>query len=251
MPFQGHMNPWERSCHGGSFKVHPCKTGEMTQLVTEGGVSVRGDNADVSTSVHGPCTNTLEVIGLVSRGKAFCCSSSSDAVPPLGQSSLLTILDRRAHFSSWPPDQIQAPMRFGCLLLVVAFALAACCHSLVSAESAAPNQKNPETSYMYNVELSTADNVKHYLKGIKKTTAGEWADEERAFPGVAQLKGFFEKIAKGADGQIAVEKVKTLVLDKKTRHPSVSVLLSLLKMLAFVGVVSVTSGYIIYRVSNG
>ncbi|KAL3666141.1 hypothetical protein V7S43_008930 [Phytophthora oleae] len=133
-------------------------------------------------------------------------------------------------------------MRLGSFLLVLVMALALCCHSMVSAD------KSPEMSYNY--ELSTADNVKHYLKGLKKASAAELAEEERAFPGASKLKGFLSNIAQGKDSQIAVEKIKTLVLDKKTRHASVSVAISLLKMLAFVGVVSVTSGYIIYRVSN-
>ncbi|KAF1774374.1 hypothetical protein PC129_g7687 [Phytophthora cactorum] len=133
-------------------------------------------------------------------------------------------------------------MRLGFLLLAVVFILAACCHSLANAELAS-QKKNPETSYNY--ELTAAENVKQYLKHIKKATA----EEERAFPGATQLRGFFEKVAQGSNAKIAVDKVKQ-VLHKDTRHASVSVAISLLKMLAVVGAISVASGYIVYRVSN-
>ncbi|EEY59015.1 uncharacterized protein PITG_20707 [Phytophthora infestans T30-4] len=133
-------------------------------------------------------------------------------------------------------------MRLGCFLLVVAFILAACCNSLASAERASLTKKPKQT---YNYDLTTAENVKHYLKDIKKMTA----EEERAFPGATQLSGFFEKIAKGTNARVAVDKVKQ-ALHKDTRHASVSVAISLLKMLLVVGVISVASGYIVYRVSN-
>ncbi|KAK1935022.1 hypothetical protein P3T76_010788 [Phytophthora citrophthora] len=129
-------------------------------------------------------------------------------------------------------------MRLGSFLLVLAITLVLCCHTMVSADKS--------LKMSYNYELSTADNVKHYLKDITKPSS----EEERAFPGTSKLRGFLSDIAQGRSSQIAVEKIKTLVLDKKTRHASVSVAISLLKMLAFVGAVSVTSGYIIYRVSN-
>ncbi|POM62443.1 hypothetical protein PHPALM_28407 [Phytophthora palmivora] len=137
-------------------------------------------------------------------------------------------------------------MRFGCFLLLLVFILAACCHSLINAENTALVEHSEMDSKREHV---SAIIVKHYLKRFKKLTA----DEERAVPGVAKLTEFFEKIAKGEGAtkpiKIAVDKVKP-IFKKETRHASVSVAISLLKMLAFVGVISVASGYIVYRVSN-
>ncbi|ETK72201.1 hypothetical protein L915_20678 [Phytophthora nicotianae] len=133
-------------------------------------------------------------------------------------------------------------MRPCCFLLVVVFIIAACCHSISTAERA-PQTKTQELTY--NHDLTVAENVKLYLKDIKKAAT----EEERAFPGGTQLRGFFEKIGQGTNAKIAVDKVKQ-ALHKDARHASVSVAISLLKMLIVVGVISVASGYIVYRVTN-
>lgn len=152
--------------------------------------------------------------------------------------NVLTVLDRHTPITSQvTSNSVPVTMRLSSFLLVLVITLLYC-QTMVSAD------KSPKMSYNY--ELSTADNVKHYLKDIKEPSA----EEERAFPGASKLRGFLSDIAEERSSRIAVEKFKTLVLDKKTRHASVSVAISLLKMLAFVGAVSVTSGYIIYRVSN-
>ncbi|OWZ09194.1 Avirulence (Avh) protein [Phytophthora megakarya] len=133
-------------------------------------------------------------------------------------------------------------MRLGYFLLLVLVTLIACCYSLATAEG---TMKTSETTSKR--DLVTATIVKHYINDLEVT-----AEEERALPGITKVTEFFDKIAKGEATKpikLAVDKIKPLV-KKETRHPAVSVLRSLLKMLLIVGAVSVASGFIIYQVSN-
>ncbi|ETM99837.1 hypothetical protein PPTG_18644 [Phytophthora nicotianae INRA-310] len=160
----------------------------------------------------------------------------------LGQSPQRSLRPDSLVTLNLPPHRYPPLMRPCCFLLVVVFIIAACCHSISTAERA-PQTKTQELTY--NHDLTVAENVKLYLKDIKKAAT----EEERAFPGGTQLRGFFEKIGQGTNAKIAVDKVKQ-ALHKDTRHASVSVAISLLKMLIVVGVISVASGYIVYRVTN-
>ncbi|KAF1790969.1 hypothetical protein GQ600_20189 [Phytophthora cactorum] len=82
-----------------------------------------------------------------------------------------------------PPHRNQSLMRLGFLLLAVVFILARAATVLPKLNSL-PRKRTQRRATNY--ELTAAENVKQYLKHIKKATA----EEERAFPGATQLRGF-------------------------------------------------------------
>jgi hypothetical protein len=162
-------------------------------------------------------------------------------------------------------------MRLGCFVLVVVLALAGCCSGITNAEGAAMI-KNPET----DSNRASSVTVRRHLKGSKTKAALSPDDEERGGltsiksllgkvpnklktalktnPSQAKalgskspgLKGFLGKV--GNKVRLSIDDIKDFMA--KEKHPAVSVLISLLKMLAVVGVISVTSGYLIYTFGN-
>ncbi|EGZ25535.1 hypothetical protein PHYSODRAFT_285090 [Phytophthora sojae] len=164
-------------------------------------------------------------------------------------------------------------MRFSTFLLVVAFTLAACCQGFTNADDA--SRKN-----------LVVDGHAPALRKLENTAAIDPAGEAREVPGIAKLKAlmaevpFLNKIkamvGKGADikaVKAAAEKspevknikaatggapikldakdaAKVVKEVKKQRHPSISVTLSVLKMLAVVGAISLTVGFLVYIKEN-
>ncbi|KAG6578128.1 Avirulence (Avh) protein [Phytophthora cinnamomi] len=169
-------------------------------------------------------------------------------------------------------------MRFSAFLLVLAFTLAACCHGFANADDAA--RKSGVAASNRVVDRSAPA-----LRKLEGAAAIDAADEERGVSGFSKLKTLMDNMPylnrlKGWVGKnpninavkAAAEKspeVKNLkaavgntpikltekdaakvVKEIKKRHPAVGVALSVLKMLAVVGIISFSVGFGVYMHEN-
>ncbi|KAE9247503.1 hypothetical protein PF004_g4299 [Phytophthora fragariae] len=166
-------------------------------------------------------------------------------------------------------------MRFSVVLLVVVFTLAACCHGFANADDASRKKL-----------VSASAEYAPALRKHKDNAAIDTEDEERGFSGFSKLKTLLadvpylnkikalvgknpdiNKVKAAAEKSPEVKNLKAAVGNtpikltekdaakvvkevKKKRHPSISVALSVLKMLAVVGLISLTVGFLVYIHEN-
>ncbi|KAI9921430.1 hypothetical protein PsorP6_000845 [Peronosclerospora sorghi] len=128
-------------------------------------------------------------------------------------------------------------LRQGCFRCIAMFLLAGRCHAIVHADSSA---LSPPSANEHE-----RDETRH-LQGTRDAEK----DEERDVAHLVRKIPHFNKLTGPREQTIRVAVAKVKELLKKKRHASVTVLLDLVKMLAVVAVLSLASGYIVYRVSN-
>ncbi|GMF57485.1 unnamed protein product [Phytophthora fragariaefolia] len=162
-------------------------------------------------------------------------------------------------------------MRFNAFLLVVVVTLAVCCHGLTLANADNAARKN-----------TVSARIAPALRKLEDTAAIDAEEEERGFdklrtlfdnlPFLSKLKGLagkstdVNKVKAAAEKSPEVSKLKAAVggnpikltykdakkmlEEAKKKHPAIGVMMSVLKMLAVVGVIAFTTGFIVYIHEN-